>query len=468
MAINNATAKALGSENTVESKHSDHIQWMRDSLLVRSLMKGTKGMKEQGERFLPRDYLEKEEIYKVRLSRSTLLNAFDKTVNFLGGQVFSKPLVFSEDTPVDVLEWNKDIDLKGNDINVFAKGLFELGIGEGVVHVIVDTTNKDGDYTSKKEEKEAGVRPYFRKVKGENLFAFVDEGGVLQQIRIYESVSVKNGEFGVDVVDQIRVIEPGAWRTYRAKSNGQYDVYESGTNSLSYLAIASFIPGKNKGPLFGESPLSDLAELNLDHWQSRSDQKNILHHARVPKMFGRMLDVEALENSVHSMVVSNDEQGDLKWVEIRGKSIEVGQKDLTETEAKMALWGLQQLIPRTGSQTATEKAIAASESHSSLGSWASDFEDFLRLCYSFMADFEATTYPEEMVTVNQEFSIGLIDAGMIGAYQNLVDTKILSAESAFSEIKRKGFIGRDLDWLDVSAQLTKETSNSTLLPDTFE
>jgi hypothetical protein len=32
----------------------------------------------------------------------------------------------------------------------------------------------------------------------------------------------------------------------------------------------------------GEPPLLDLAYLNVKHWQSQSDQDNILHIARVP------------------------------------------------------------------------------------------------------------------------------------------------------------------------------------------
>ena len=37
-------------------------------------------------------------------------------------------------------------------------------------------------------------------------------------------------------------------------------------------------------------PLLDLAWLNLAHWQSSSDQRHILHIARVPILFARGMD----------------------------------------------------------------------------------------------------------------------------------------------------------------------------------
>lgn len=454
-----------GTANTIDALSEDIRAWRRESLLPRSLMGGTMAMRNQGERFLPKDYKEKDENYRNRLNRSSLVNAFGKTVSFLGGQVFQKKIVFEDGFPFT--EYNKDIDLSGDDIDTFAKELFENGIGEGSVHILVDTNNKDGEYTSKAEEKLAGVRPYFREIKTKNILGGIVDGGKLVQLRIHETREDREGKYGVTIVEQIRVLEPGRWEVHEKQNASAWQMVEEGETSLDYIPIVSFIPGEKKSMLTGKSPLFDLAELNEYHWRSKSDQTNILHFARVPMLFGKMLDIEAMKQSPHNMTISNDENGDLKYVEISGKAIEAGQKDLSETESKMAMWGLQQLIPRTGSQTATEKALSSSESNSSLGSWVTIYQAVLRRAFEIMAEYEKETLPDDALTVNQEFTIGYLDPEMVSAYQNLVDAGILSAAAAFRELKRKGFISDEMDWLEIASEIVKERQESSIMPENF-
>lgn len=459
---------ATTTQDLIDAKSKFIDDWLKESLLPRSLMKGTREMRVQGERFLPKDYKEKQENYDARLNRSFLVNAFGKTVSFLGGQVFQEHIVFNESFPQSFIEYNKDIDLMGNGINTFSKDIFETGLAEGAIHILIDTNNKDGEYTSKAEEKAAGIRPYFRKVKTEEILGGIIIGGVLVQLRLLETVEKQVGTYGTEVFEQIRVLEPGRWETHIKDNQSNWQPNEEGETSLDYIPFISFIPGKQTTLLTGKTPLMDLAELNEDHWQSNSDQKNILHFGRVPMLFGKMLDLESMKQSPHNMTISNDENGDLKYVEISGKAIEAGQKDLTETEAKMAMWGLQQLIPRTGNQTATEKAITSAESNSSLGSWATIFETFLEAAYEIMGEYDKENVPEDSLTVNKEFRIGYIEPQIITAYQTLVDAKILSSSSAFAELKRKGFLSDELDWVEVSAEILNESQNSSLMGDTLE
>lgn len=456
----------MANNDTVESRNSDIIAWEIDSKLPRALMAGTKAMQAAGETFLPKDYMEQQGNYDSRLSRSTLVNAFGKTVSFLAGQVFQKELVFSDDTPDIVIDRNKDIDLEGTGASEFAKNVFSSGISDGVCHIVVDTTNKGEAYNTRAEELAAGVRPYFQMVKGTSLSGYVDENGILLQIRIHSLITVREGRFGVKEIEQIKVLEPGLWEIWQ-KVKGKWIAVDEGVSSLDYIPIVSFIPGEQTSLMTGRTPLRDLAELNLNHWRSKSDQDNILHHARVPILFGKMLDIAEVTKSPYNLLNSNDENGDLKYVEITGKAIESGAADLKELEAKMAMYGLQQLIPRTGHQTATEKALASSESNSSLGSWASDLEAVLTEAYEIASDYENETYPDDMLSVNREYSVGILDPEMVNAYIALVETGILSAETAFSEIKRKGFIAEDLDWLEVVEQIMAERRQSSTLPNNF-
>ena len=60
------------------------------------------------------------------------------------------------------------------------------------------------------------------------------------------------------------------------------------TTALAVFPSSPSMP-IGRGFMTAHPPLMDLAWLNLAHWQSASDQRHILHVARVPILFGRNL-----------------------------------------------------------------------------------------------------------------------------------------------------------------------------------
>jgi len=122
-----------------------------------------------------------------------------------------------------------------------------------------------------------------------------------------------------------------------------------------------------------EPALLDLANLNIAHWQSDSDQRNILHVARVPILFAAGLgDSEApiKKLNIGATTFINGQIGsDLKYVEHSGKGIEAGRQDLQDLEQRMAQMGLNMLVKgagRSGSATATARVLDQSEADSPL------------------------------------------------------------------------------------------------------
>ncbi|MBX8484820.1 DUF4055 domain-containing protein [Pseudomonas cichorii] len=62
------------------------------------------------------------------------------------------------------------------------------------------------------------------------------------------------------------------------------------------------------GTLFCDPPFKDLAHLNIQHWQSKPDQDNILHVARVPILFGSgIAEGTTIKISVGSALICNVE-----------------------------------------------------------------------------------------------------------------------------------------------------------------
>jgi hypothetical protein len=444
----------------IEKPCLDYLLWMATSQLPRSLMQGTKGMKVAGETFLTKNPLETQKAYDARLEQSTLLNAYRKTCTFLAGQVFQSDVIFSDEVSEELKTEAKDIDGKGNSIHVFAKRLFINGIAKGVAHILIDYPSTKGEVLTKEQEQARNIRPFFREVKPEDIigYRFTDDG-LLENIRIRETGVIADGLYGVVLRDRIRIyFNDGRWELHERRDDIGFVLIEQGSLSYKGIPLVSFIPGDETSIISGETPLMDLAELNLRHWRSSSDQINILHIGRVAILFGRNVEVSKLPVGPSVLISSSEDNSDLKYVEISGAAIGAGASDLKEIENKMALYGLQQLIPRSGNMTATEKAITSGESQSSLGTWATEFETALQNAFTIAEEFRNGTFPEDGVKVNKEYNFGIANDAELTVLNN---STFLSEQVKFNEFKRRGIIDENTTWQDNQDQKTEEVRNST-------
>lgn len=258
--------------------------------IVDPLMGGTQAMRAAGKALLPQYPAERDDTYAERLKLSTLLPAYAETVGNNTSRVFAEPLQLGEDVPEQIKALCTDIDLGGNDLNSWSVEWFREALAKGLCHALIEhhpTRDPEGNklYKTKAEEEAAGVRPYAVIIKPGQVLGWRYEGARLVQFRYLETVEEQDGEFGIKCVDQVRVLEPGHWRTYRKPDgSGEWVQSGQGSTSLSYIPLVTFYTGRT-GPLAAKPPLLELAHLNVKHWQSQSDQDNLLHVARVPLLF---------------------------------------------------------------------------------------------------------------------------------------------------------------------------------------
>lgn len=456
--------KVAASEDMDKVDHlsADYATWYNESILPRTLLGGTAAMKVAGRNFLPQNSLETNKDYKNRLEGSTLLNAFRKTCSFLAGQVFQKDIIFSDDVPDTFKDLAENIDTKGNSINTFGKRYFQNGTGNGVSFILVDSSVvEDKEELTQKEEEERNIRPFFKEIRGEDVIGFrVDENGLPSMVRIKETIKKDAGTYGTKIIKRIRVLTVGAWELFEENKNGEFKSIKKGTTSVKIIPLVPFIPGEEKTIFTGETPLMDLAELNLSHWRSKSDQNWILHLGRNPLLFSKMMgDLSKLPISTSSMLNSDDENADMKFIEIQGASLAAGQTDITELQALMALYGLQQLIPRSGNKTATEKVLSSSESNSSLGSWVGDLESALQVAFEIMGKFIDEEFPKDGVSANKEYDYGIASPDELNAILKAVEDNVLSPKGAFEEFRRRGVFDEHRIWDDEKEELEEQARN---------
>ena len=113
----------------------------------------------------------------------------------------------------------------------------------------------------------------------------VDGKVVLTALRIKEVVVEDGDDFGQTKVEQIRYLTPGKVEIYRkakdADGAANWALFEGWQTSRQDITLVTLYT-KRTGFMCGSPPLLNMALLNIKHWQSQSEQDNILHVARVP------------------------------------------------------------------------------------------------------------------------------------------------------------------------------------------
>lgn len=468
--------------NIISSMSNVAVSHCEERQLIDDLLGGTKAMRARKTLYLPAEDGESIVSYDNRVKRTFLNNYFKHTVAKLSSEVFSKEVVFedpknkTEKIAVEnVKGFSVDIDFEGNDITTFAKENFESGIsyGSSIIHVNFPTI-PGMEYVGNKmfyvdnkgvrkpvnmeEQKKNGWRPFFvhypitsimrsseGKINGVNSV-----NGLVIKDKIYLNSPILD-----QLIDRLQYfyMEDGTCRfiTWEQELNsGEWLEKSSGDTKLDFMPFAIFSPGEKINMVFAKPPLQTLAELNLVHFQSESDQRNILHYSRLITFFGRGID-QALEDKVrigaNQVIIGDAEWSDFKVIESKGNGIQQGFDDLKDLEEKMGLFGLSLLLPKTDRATATEKMIDTSESDSMLKSWAVMYQSVLRRAF----DMASKYYPEALRKEYLASPIVNTDLKSIFSAESLnyvvrgVENKFVSPSAAAKEYKRRSILSKDTD-----------------------
>lgn len=408
-------------------------------------------MRAAGETYLPKWPNEDAESYKTRLATSVLFPAFKRTVFTLAGKPFSKPLTIGEDVPPQLVEWAEDIDLEGRNLHTFAHDLMKFALAQGLCGILVDYPVKPEGVRTKADEKSAGLRPYFVHIKPEQLIGWISARvagkWVIQQLRILECVQEPDGDFATKEVKQVRVLEPGTWSTYRQdpKKPDDWILDKQGVTSLAYVP---FIPvyGDREGFMAGKSPLVEVAHMNVEHWQSASDQRTILHVARVPILVITGIEDEKFELSLGaSAAVKLPLNGTMEYVEHTGAAIEAGQNDLDKLEERMVSAGSELIsIRQGGPKTATQVGAENEGNKCVLQSITSGLDDSLNQALQCMAEWAGLEEGGHVETF-KDFAAILPYNNEITGLLSSVQMGLISKKTAITEMKRRGILSPEVD-----------------------
>ena len=464
--------------NPVAEPLPEYTEHQAKLKLINTLMGGTAAMREARETYLPKEPAESATAYNIRLARTTLFNAFKRTIQKLTGEVFSKDVDMGDDVPPQVAEWaTEDIDLQGRNLSRFAQEVFKAGLRDGVTHILADYPQADGNLVTKADEKAAAIRPYWVHITADRVIGWrvemVNGTRVLKQVRITETVTVPDGDYATKTVNRIRVLNPDSYEIWEEQGEdpigSAWEKIQEGKVTLGFIPLVTIMSGEPMSAMTAEPPLDDLAELNLAHWKLDSDYRTTLHQM-VPIWFGKGIsdsqgkcageEGNQVVIGAGRLIHSTNTEADLKGIALESGPAEAMKAELAALEDKMALFGLTLMLPKGGQITATQSASDKSENDSALRSWAMLFKDGLELGLQYLSQWAGLGDKGGTVVVNTDFR------AFSGVELQFLTQAMIAGKIPMGlwlkEAQRRGAVSNDVDETEILAMLTNEARNTSL------
>ena len=431
--------------------------------MIDDLMAGTAVMRARGERWLPMAPRETRKQYEIRLNRSFLFNALRDTVEKLVSKPMSRDVNVEGDDDEKLAGIADDVDRQGTNLTAFASAAFTSAVKYGLVHLLVDfppttATMQGVPDPTLADERSQNIRPFFVMVEAPRLIGwkteFVHGKKQLTEIRVQEThTEPVHGATGDRKVEYIRVITWTNWTMYRYDEEAKtFSKHAEGTHTFGGIPLVTVYIDQKKGQLSADPPLEDLAWMNVSHWQSASDHRNILRFASVGFLFGKGFDEDempVISIGPNTFIKTTNPEADLKYVEYSGAggAIGAGRTNLQDIEAKMELLGLQPMLTRqSGGQTATGRAIDEGRTESAIQSWIRRLENGLVQCYEMAARWVNVTLPDDFsIDIFNDFGItvqGATDAAILKDARAAGD---ITQGTYLKEMKRRGILNEALD-----------------------
>jgi len=431
----------------IASKRDECLFIEEELILVQTLYKGTKAMREQGALYLPRREVEPEVDWQKRIDKATLFPAFQETVDSYTGRVFAKGLMPNDDMPDWLVEEVfPNVDMRGRNLQSFASDVFRESLIAGAVMVFVDAPaapqNENGSPLTVQQQNALNLRPYAYTVPYKDLLGWKSKDGYLTQLRVRMHKEVEDGPYHTKRVEKIYVHEPGKLTIHGKTTQGEWIEEDERLTGLDRIPMQFFTTNRT-GYLQASPPLHELAYLNVKHWQQLSMRDNLLDVVSVPILVSTGAD---LKNVVvgGGYMLNIPEDATLKYVEHTGAAIKTGSEALKDLEHEMTVAGAALMRRDNATHTRAQVKEEAARGNSTLGGMVTDFTSSME----GLAALLASTRGEEGGTFTLDANLDAEDFGesSMNQLEKLYIHRIISKRTFFAEAQRRGELDEAIEW----------------------
>lgn len=460
-------------DKTPRATSSDHDAMAPYWKAVNTILGGAAKMREAKE-YLPKFPDETDKRYEFRAKTAKFTNVFGDIVSNLAQRPFSK-MVEVKEGPSDILDFQEDVDGRGNHLHVFAGDVFYNGIASALDWILVDYTSGVPEGATRAQERDIGARPYWVRIPAASMLAaysdIIDGKEQIVHARFLEPSVERNG-WSEDRKERVRVLtrdkEGGAyapprwelWEERKDEKTGkrEWAMIDEGAITLGEIPLVPFIAGRREGGVMCVAPpMRDAAELQIELYQ----QESALKYAKIMTAFpmlagngvappmgedGKPMPVPVGPHAALFAPPSGDSgsHGEWKFIEPTAESLKFLAADIKETILQLREIGRQPLTAQSGNLTVVTTAFAAQKGNAAIQAWALNLKDALERAMEYTAAWLKIDADID-VTVNTDFDIGYGDEETFKHVLALYTDGLVSREAALHEAVRRGVLDPDYD-----------------------
>jgi len=447
---NHYNRQTATSGTEINDPNSNWYQQEPHWMLIEDLLGGTYQMRAKHRKYLMQEPRELDESYDNRLARSVCPPYFLRLERMLAGMLTRKPVRLS-DTADNIREMLFDVDLQGNDLNVWTYETARKMIRYGHIGVLVDApaTGNTG-------------RPYWVTYTPRDILGWrtdmIDGSLQFTQLRLLEKVSEPDGLYGEKIVEQVRLLTPGNFEIHRKAKTGKFVKVDEGTMPLDKIPF-SVAYSNRVNLLESRPPMADIAELNLKAYQIQSDLDNQLHISAVPMLAFYGFPQNAEEVSAGpGEAIAFPADGRAEYIEPDGKSYDAQFRRLDRLESQINELGLAAVLgQKLSAETAEAKRIDRSQGDSTMMVVAQQMQDMIDNCLMFHSQY--LNSEAGSCFVNRDFLSQRLEPQEIQALLTLYTSGSITQKTLLDQLTEGEVLG---DEFDVEEEL-EATQNGGLI-----
>ena len=436
------TTAAINDPNSAWENMEPH--WV----LIENLLGGSYQMRKRHRDFLPQEPRELDEAYDNRLARSVCPPYYQRLERMLAGMLTRKPVRLNDVADV-IREQLFDVDLQGNDLNIWTYDTARKVIRYGHCGVLVDAP------------ADANGRPYWVTYTPRDILGWrtelKDGQQKFTQLRLLEKVIEPDGDYGEKIVEQVRLLTPGAFEIHRKNNDGDFQLFDEGTTSLSEIPFSVAYSNRVN---FMESrpPMEDIAELNLKAYQTQSDLDNQLHIAAVPMLaFYGFPQTSEEVSAGPGEAIAFPADGRAEYIESKGTSFDSQFKRLDQLEHQINTLALAAVLgQKLGAETAESKRIDRSQGDSTMQVVAQQMQDMIDNSLIFHAQYLGNNSAGSSF-VNRDFLAARLDPQEIGSLLQLYTAGTITQETLLKQLHEGEVLGDEFD-VEEELEATQQAS----------
>ncbi len=449
--------------------------------LVRDVCKGSEAIKSCGDEYLPRpNAQDKTDQNKARfdsyLARAVFYNATGRTKNSLVGAVFRTWPTLNVPAALDYVA----TDIDGQGVSVYQQSQSVIGhlLETGRHGLLVDYPSVEAGTVSMADRAARGIRATVTSYVAEAIINWRTRlvGGqhLLSLVVLHETYDTDTDDgFGMQTKDQYRVLrldEAGLYVQELWRNEGGWAPVEvkqptDGRGARWTVIPFQFLGSENNDSSIDDSPLYDMAEINVGHYRNSADYEEAAYLVGQPQPWMAGLDEQWRDHFEQNGLYLGSRA---PWLLPQGGTCGVWQAQantvakeaMDAKEDQMVALGARLIERGSATKTATQASADSAAEHSVLSLLVSNVSEGYSQVLQWIGLFENAT-GEAIYKLNQDFTQITLDATILTGLFNAVQGGQLPQADFWQYLRDRGVIDPE----KTDEQIRDELQTSDTGPD---